>query len=348
VGGLGTSQGIAGDLRSRAARRVGFALLALGLVCVFGVIGYAANGWSVADAIYMVAITISTVGFGEVRPIQTTALRTHTILLLGFGTVTLTYFVASVLQFVAEGEILRVLGYQRVKRQIEALKGHIVVVGLGRMGALVCTELAEAGVPFVVIDRSTERAAQMDANGWPYLIGEATEETVLRAAGLERARALVAAIPNDAVNVFITLTAREMAPNVRILARAEQPTTQKKLLQAGADHVVLPASIGAHRAVTTLLNPGAVRLSELLTKSTGVPFELLEVAIERGSRFVGRTLRDADVGRLTGAMVIAIKKATGRIDFPPRGHEALGEGDHLILLGRREDLDRFREVFPTA
>ncbi len=342
------SRPMAGDLRGRALGRVGIALLALGFVSSFGVLGYLANGWSLADSAYMVAITISTVGFREVRPVETTALRTHTILLLGFGTVTLTYFVASVLQFVAEGEILRLLGHQRVKRQIEALHGHVIVVGLGRMGSLICSELAEAGVPFVVIDHASERLTHGEASGWLLLIGEATEETVLREAGLERARALVTAIPNDAVNVFITLTAREMAPKVRILARAEQPSTQKKLLQAGADHVVLPASIGAHRAVTILLNPEAVRLSELLTKSTGVPFEMTEVALEEGSGFIGRTLRDLDVGRLTGAMVIAIKKEIGRIDFPPRSDESLSQGDHLILLGRREDLDRFRDIFPLA
>src|SRR5262245_20847445 len=238
-----------GEARGRALRRVLYGLLANLTVCTFGVVGYVAQGWSVPDALFMVAITISTVGYGEVRPLDTVALRVHTMLLLLFGTVTLTYTVASVLQFVTEGEIARILGHQRVKRQIDSLSGHMIVAGLGRMGLLTCAELAEAGVPFVVIERTGERLADLEARGWLSVVGDATDEDVLREAGLLRARALVITIPNDAENVFITLTAREIAPEVRILSRAEQPTTQKKLLQAGANHVVLPAAIGAHRLV---------------------------------------------------------------------------------------------------
>lgn len=336
------------EARGRAFRRIGYGLLAHGVVSVFGVVGYLANGWSFLDALYMVVITVATIGYGEVRPIDTVSLRLHTMLLIGSGTLTLTYTVAVVLQFIAEGEIQRILGHQRVKRQIDSLKDHIIVAGMGRMGMLVCTELAEAGVPFVVIDRKAERAPDLESRSWLFVIGEATEESILGEAGLDRARALVTAIPNDAVNVFITLTAREMAPRVRILARAEQPSTQKKLLQAGADHVVLPASIGAHRAVTMLLNPGAAQFSELVTKTSGSTFEMAESLIESGSPFLNRTLRDADVGRRTGAMVIGIKRADGHIDFPPRGDVPLLLGDCIILLGRRENLERFHEQYPNA
>jgi voltage-gated potassium channel len=296
----------------------------------------------------MVIITVSTVGYGEVRPVNTIALRIHSMTLIALGTLTLTYTVAAVLQFIAEGEIQRILGHQRVKRQIENLRDHFIVAGIGRMGSLICSELSEAGAPFVVIDRSEDRVPEMEARGWLFLIGDATQEVVLRAAGLERARALVISIPNDAENVFITLTAREMAPNVRILARAEQPSTQKKLLQAGADHVVLPAAIGAHRAVSMLLNPGAVEFSELVTKTTGEAFEMVEVLIQPGDPFAGQTLRKADIGRRTGAMVIAIKKADGKVDFPPRGDTPLAIDDSIILLGRPENLERFRELFPAG
>lgn len=336
------------EARSRAFRRLAFGLLAHGLLSTFGVAGYMSMGWGFLDALYMVVITVSTVGYGEVRPVDTVGLRIHTMLLVGIGTVTLTYIVASALQLITEGEIQRILGHQRVRRQIANMKDHMIVAGLGRMGSLIATELAEAGVPFVVIDRTAERVGEFESLGWPFVIGDATEEAVLREAGLERARALVTAIPNDAQNVFITLTAREMAPHVRILSRAEQPSTEKKLRQAGADHVVLPASIGARRAVTTLLNPGAIQLTELVTRTTGLAFEIAEVRVEAGSPFAGRTLRDVDVGRRTGTMVLAVKRAEGAVDFPPRGDEPLQIGDDILLLGRRENLERFRQLFPTA
>lgn len=336
------------EARRRAVRRLGFGLLAHSTLSAFGVAGYMSMGWSFLDAIYMVIITVSTVGFGEVRPVDSVGLRIHTMVLIVVGTVTLTYIVASLVQLVTEGEIQRILGHQRVKRQIDQLRDHVIVAGMGRMGLLIAAELGEAGVPFLIVERLPERLPELQAREWLFVLGDATEEEVLREAGLDRARALVTVIPNDAVNVFITLTAREMAPKVRILARAEQPSTEKKLIQAGADHVVLPAAIGASRAVTTLLNPGAIQLTELVTRNTGLAFEIAEVSVEPGSPFSGRTLRDADVGRRTGAMILAVKRADGPVDFPPRSDEPLRVGDGILLLGRRENLERFRELFPQA
>lgn len=333
--------------RARGLQRFGLAVLAMLLVVAYGLIGYLMAGWSLLEALYMVVISITTVGYGEVRPVDTTALRIHTMLLILFGTATLGYSVAVVIQYVTEGEIRRYLGRQRVKRQIEGLKQHIIVAGIGRMGALICGELAETGVPFVVIDRKTERAAELESRGWLVVSGDATDEEVLRQARLDQARALVSAIPNDAENVFITLTARDMAPNVRILARAEQPSTQKKLLQAGADQVVSPASIGAHRVVIMLLNPEALQITELLSKTMGVPFEVEELEIDPDSPFAGRSLRDADIGRKTGVMVLAVKHANGGVDFPPRGDRALAIGDRIVFLGRPESIETFREHYPT-
>jgi voltage-gated potassium channel len=256
--------------------------------------------------------------------------------------------VAGFLQFVTEGEIQRVLGHQRVRRQIETMAGHIIVAGFGRMGSLVCEELAAAGEAFVLIEQSPDRVAEIERRGYLYISGDATEEKVLQEAGLERARALVTVVPSDADSVFITLTARELAPRVRIIARAEMPTSQKKLHQAGANHVVLPAAIGAHRIASLVTNPTAVEFVELVTQRSSLAIEMDEFPVGPSSPLLGRTLRDADIGRRTGVIVIALKRADGRVEFPPSGDEPFASGDSIVVVGRRSNLDRFRLQFPAT
>jgi voltage-gated potassium channel len=329
----------------KSVRRIAYGVALLLAVVGYGVIGYVAQGWSLLDAVYMVAITISTVGYGEVEPLDTLGERVHTIALIGLGTVAVGYTLASLLAFITEGEIAELLGQQRVRRRIDDMMAHTVVAGLGRMGTLVCQELAAAGVPFVVVERSQERIGEFDRNEWLHVDGDATEESVLLSAGLDRARALVTTLPDDASNVYITLTARQLAPDLIIIARAEQPSTHKKLRQAGANHVVVPASIGAHRIASLLANPTAVEFAELVTQRTQLAIELDEVPVRPGGPLVGQSLRDADIGRRTGVMVIAIKRVDGRLEFPPSGDEVFQAGDAVVLLGRREHLAGFRDAF---
>ena len=320
--------------------------VAIGWVVVaFGVVGYVAMGWAPFDALYMVVITISGVGYGEVRPITTAAERVHTMLVIALGMVVVGYTLGRFVQFLTEGEIQNLVGHHRMRRQIEGMKGHTVVVGYGRVGALVCDELAEAEIPFVVVELKSEKITEIEQKAFLYVQGDATEEAVLHLAGLERAKVLVSVMPSDAVNVFITLTARQICPEVVIVARAEQPSTQKKLRQAGANHVISPAAIGAHRIVSLLTNPSAVEFAELVTQRSRLAIEMDDVPILTARELSGRTLRDADIGRRTGVMVIAVKRADGRVEFPPSGDEPLADGDSIVLLGRRSNLDHFRKLF---
>jgi voltage-gated potassium channel len=220
-----------------------------------------------------------------------------------------------------------------------------VVAGFGRIGSLVCDGLAAAEIPFVVIENDKSLVPDIESHSFLYVAGDATEEKVLREAGLERAKVLVTAMPNDAANVFITLTARQMAPTVMIVARAEMPSTPKKLRQAGANHVILPALIGAHRIVSLLTNPMAVEFAELVTQRSSLAIEMDDVPIREGGGLNGRTLRDADIGRRTGIMVIAVKRTDGRLEFPPSGDEPLATGDSIVVIGRRSNLDQFRKLF---
>ena len=315
------------------------------VVVILGIVGYVMMGWSLFDALYMVVITISGVGFGEVRPMASTGERIHTMLIITFGMVAVGYTLARFIQFLAEGEIQTLFGHRRMRSQIENLTGHIVVAGYGRVGALVCDELTDAEFPFVVIESNPGKVPEIEGKGFLYVAGDATEEKILSSAGLGRAKTLVTVMPNDAANVYICLTARQMAPEVKIVARAEQPSTQKKLKQAGADHVILPALIGAQRIVSLLTNPTAVEFVELVTQRSSLAIEMDDVPIRDGSLLIGQTLRDADIGRRTGIIAIAIKRADGRVEFPPPSEAPLAQGDSIVVLGRRSNLDHFRKLF---
>lgn len=330
---------------SASLRRVLVGVAAEGLVVILGVFGYVALGWNAFDALYMVVITISGVGYGEVHPLTTTLERVHTIAVITLGMIAVGYTLARFIQFLTEGEIQNLVGRRRMHHQIGQLNGHTIVAGYGRMGELVCDELAQAELPFLVIELDTAEVPGIEQKGFLYVLGDASEERVLLDAGIQRAKVLVTAMPSDAVNVFITLTARQMSPGVMIVSRAEQPSTERKLKQAGADHVILPAAIGAHRIASLLMNPTAVEFAELVTQRSSLAIEMDDVPIRVGSLLEGRTLRDADIGRRTGIVVVAVKCADGRVDFPASGDLTLGNGDSIVVLGRRSNLDQFRKVF---
>lgn len=318
------------------------------LVLVWGMIGYISMGWTWSDALYMVVITISTVGFTEVRPLTSQAVRLHTMIVIGLGTVTVAYVVGAFLSLFTEGELKRILGNQNLRRRLLNLQDHVIIVGFGRMGSLIAEELAGAGRPFVVIEQDPALIAEIDRKEFPYVLGDATEEAVLIEAGLLRAQALVTAVSSDADSVFITLTARQLAAEVTVIARAELPSSERKLRQAGANHVILTAAIGARRIASLLHSPNTVEFVELVTKQSELDLEIQDIPVRAGDGLEGRSLRDADIGRRTGVMVIAIKRASGSVEFPPPGDESLRAGDSVILLGRTEQLQQFRASYCPA
>ena len=322
---------------------VGFASLAS--VVATGVAGYRGQGWSWGDSWYMVVITISTVGFGEVQPVKSTGERITTVYVILAGMFASAYTIAGFLQLVTEQEIRQLLGHQRVRKQIDSLHDHVLIAGFGRMGSLICEQLASAGVSFVVIERDPIKLAEIERKGYLCVLGEATEESTLLDAGLQRAKALVTAVPSDADSVFITLTVRQLAPHVQIVARAELPSSQSKLVQAGANNVVLPAVIGAQRIAAILTRPGVIRFSEMVAHDKGLAIDMDEIPVSLDGALAHKTLRDLDIGRRTGVVVIAIKRADGRVEFPPTGDEALAVGDAIILLGRQPNLVHFRKHY---
>ncbi len=215
--------------------------------CLVATFGYVAAGWGWVDSIYMVTITIFGVGFGEVRPVEPVWLKLFTMGVILAGCSSLVFVIGGIVQMLTEGEIERLMGIRNRSREIESLSDHTIICGYGRIGQMLAAELQQLGKSLVVLDRSHDRVAEAIDDGFLAFEGDCTEDETLQHAGIFRASVLATVLPDDATNVFITLTARGMSEAIRIIARAESPFTESKLIRSGATHVVMPAAIGAIR-----------------------------------------------------------------------------------------------------
>ena len=220
-----------------------------------------------------------------------------------------------------------------MERRIESLTRHVIVCGYGRMGQMVAGELGESGAALVVVDTEPGRTAEAEQAGLLYLLGDAQEEDTLRAAGIERAAALVATLPDDATNVFVTLIARGLNESLQIVARAQEAATQDKLIRAGATRVVCPQTIGAGRIADILLRPAMVDFVEMAHK--GVDLELDQLTLEADSPMLGQTLRQLALPSRVGAMVVAVRHPDGTALYNPGPEVGLAVGDTVVLIGKR-------------
>lgn len=322
--------------------RIRMGAVVLGTVIVTAVLGYRLAGWSWLDSVYMVALTVSTVGYREAGP-MTPGLMVFTIGVIVCGMTAATYTLGGLVQMVTEGEIDRMLGTRRTSREIERLSNHTVVCGFGRIGQMLSAQLRRHEVTLVIIEQDPKHLAEAHAQGLLTVAGDATEEDVLQAAGVERARNLVTGLPNDAANVFITLTARTLNRDLHIIARGELPSTEKKLLQAGANRVVLPAAIGAVRIANILTRPSAVELLELVAGQSRIDVEIDEIVVPPGSPLAGKSVAQTEAKRTHGLLVVAVKRGTGEMIFNPDSEFVLRAGDTLIFMAKVEDISRFRK-----
>ncbi len=331
-----------------SVKRIQIGLLLFGVTLAASVLGYMAAGWSFMDAFYMVVITIFGVGYGEVRPVNTLLLRVVTIVLILGGTSSAVYAVGGFVQLITEGEIRKAIGARRMTREIEQLKDHILICGYGRMGQILARKLVEDRKPFVIIDNDRDRCTKAEAMSYLVRFGSATDETVLESAGIYQAKALATVLPDDAANVFITLTARSLNPNLIILARGEYPSTEKKMKQAGADQVVSPAAIGALRMAYMITHPaaldfleqaeGGAKLNELLNQ---LNMQVDELTIEPRSDLVGMSLGNVAVRGESTFLIVALRRASGEVILSPDRSLFLHEGDTLMVMGRRGDIPKF-------
>lgn len=316
----------------------------VGVVVIVFTLGYRLAGWSWSDSFYMVVITAFTVGYSEVQPIETLGLRVWTMALIVLGCTGIILVTGTLVQWLTEAQIELALGGKRMENEIEKLTKHVIVCGFGRIGRMVANQLDVGESHFVVIDQNPDRVAEAREAGWLTLLGEATDESVLRAAGVLRARVLATVLPNDAANVFITLSARNMNPGIQIIARGEVPSTQQKLMQAGANRVVLPAHIGADRIAHLILHPNARELLGSNTRSN-IEFEnhlnelgldIEEIEIGPNSPWLQRRVGDVEAECSGRLLVVALLRKEGGTDMNPSPSATLASGDALVVMKRGE------------
>ncbi|NND96327.1 MAG: potassium channel protein [Pirellulaceae bacterium] len=320
------------------------------LVAVFAiaVLGYRLLGdYEWVDAIWMVVITISTVGYSEQSELGTT-LQLFTIFVVLSGMTAAVYTFGGLMQLMLEGEIDRLLGTRRLNQQLRKLRDHVIICGYGRMGRHLANELRSQNRSLVVIDGNPDLADENVAGDAIHVIGDATDEEVLNGAGITHAKTLVISLPSDADNVFITLTARGMNSELQIIARAEQRTSEKKLRQAGANRVVMPAVIGARQMARMVTRPSTADLFELAAESAFVDLEIDEIEVKPDSGFAGKSVVDTQAHKRHKLLIIAIKRPDGELIFNPSAESRLNVADTLILMGHASDIESFYREFATT
>jgi voltage-gated potassium channel len=321
-------------------RRIQLALLAVLAVVTAGSIGYVVLGFSPLDAIYQTVTTISTVGFREIQPLSTAG-KIFTIALIIAGVGTALYAFSVVLESLVEGHLRQHFERRRMQRGIDRMNGHTIVCGWGRVGRAVAGYLAGQGAAVVVVDIDPQRVADVTC---PTVTGDVTDDEVLRKAGIMRARALVAAINTDAENVYVTLSARSLRPDLIIIARARTEESEPKLLRAGATRVVNPQRIGGQRIAAAAQQPNVVEFLDVVMHDGSLEFRLEEIPVRAGSRLAGRTLQEANVGETTGALVLALRGRDGTFLTNPPMQTPVGAGYILIAIGTQQQLSALQNA----
>jgi voltage-gated potassium channel len=317
--------------------RLRIAVAAILGVLMVGTAGYMAFGWPFLDAFYMTVITVTTIGFREIRDPGTGEI-VYTIVLAISGVGTVLFALSAVVEATVAGVFAGMFGRQRLQKRIESLRDHLIIAGYGRMGQLVVRELQEQPVPFVVVEREPEGVRQLERDQLLFVDGDATDDDTLRQAGIARARALVAVVSTDADNVFIVLTARELNPDLEIIARCTDERAGRKLLRAGATRVIAPYQIGGSRIAQAILQPNVVDFIEIATRRGRMEVFMEEARLRHGSSLVGKSLGESDLRRGHGVIIIAIKHPSGDMRFNPDPEEPLAEGDVMIAVGKRDGL----------
>jgi voltage-gated potassium channel len=305
-----------------------------------GTIGYHfLEGMSLLDALYLTIITLTTVGYGDLHPV-TPAGKLFTMVLVLCGVFTILYAATSIIRAVVSGEVADLLGKRYMERALANMRDHLIVCGYGRMGRLVCREFAREEVPFVVIDVNPDLAQEFPTPRGVALIGDATSDEILRRAGIERARGLVTVMASDADNLYTTMSARLLNANLFIVARVEDPSSEPKLLRAGANRVVSPYLIGGNRVAQAVLRPTVMDFIELATRTEHIELQMEETQVAARSPLAGTTLQDSKVRADLKIIIVAIKKPDGEMVFNPTPDAKLAAGDILVAIGHREHLDR--------
>lgn len=324
-------------------RRILFALLAVIVAMGCGAIGFhLIEGWSILDSLYAAAQTVTTVGYGDVTPVTRGGrLFAMVFMLAGVGVVL--YALTATVHAIVQSELVATFGERRQSRKMSKLRNHFIVCGAGRVGSHLVRSLVNGNETFIVIERDPQRVADLTALGVTVLVRDATLEETLREAGVEVARGLAACLPNDADNVYVVLTARDLNSNLHIVARAAEEQAEAKLIRAGANRVVAPTIIGGHRMAMALTKPAVADfIGSITANKLELAFE--ELKVDPAARLVGQKLSETNIRSELDIVIVSIQRADGQILFNPSGDAVIGSGDILIAIGHAESLTKLNAL----
>jgi voltage-gated potassium channel len=317
--------------------RIRYAVLAVVIAIALGTLSFhLIEGWSILDSLYVTTQTVTTVGFGDVTPKSIHGRIFATVfMLVGVGVVL--YALTSTVQSIVQSELLATFGQRRRSRKMGKLRNHFIVCGAGRVGSHLVRDLRQSGEIFIVIERDPQKVAELTDQGVVVLVRDATLEESLREAGVQHARGLAACLPDDADNVYVVLTARDLNAKLHIVARAAEEQAEVKLVRAGANRVVAPTIIGGHRMATALIKPAVADFIDSITASQlELAFE--QVEIDPASTLTGRKLRDTNIRSELDIVIVSIRRGDGQMFFNPSGEATIESGDMLIAIGHPESL----------
>lgn len=328
--------------------RIIFMTIVVGIgILTFGILGYMFfEGWDFSDSLYHTVITITTVGFKEVQPLSTIG-RIITILLLLFALTLLAYFFSQFVTIMVEGRLNNLLRGRKMEKKITRLKDHFIICGFGKIGSQVVFEFQQAKVPFVVLDNNPAVFECDDAKGMLWLVGDASREEDLLRCGIKRARGLVSVLSEDQDNVYTVLTARGLNSNIRIVTRATQYESERKLKRAGANHVISPFKIGGSRIASVMLRPSITHFLDGLARAEEIRLTLVEIEIMEGSILDGKTIRDTGIIDISESIIVGLRRQGVPMKIRPPINTELKVGDQLVLMGQLDALNRVDEIMET-
>lgn len=300
---------------------------------------------SFVDALYMAVITISTVGFGEVHELSPDG-KLFTIFLIFLFIATFTYSITVISSYVIDGEFNKLLKKRKMDKIIQGLNAHVIVVGYGRNGRHCSLELSKTHQNFVIIEKSSEIIEKIKEDGFLYLEGDATEDTVLIAAGIGKAKSLITTLPIDADNVFVTLTARKLCSKIDITSRASDPSAESKLLMAGVNHVVMPEIIGGHYMASLVTRPDIIEFYHLLTDDVDNNIATADLEFDETKKeFQNKTIYEMQIRKVTGVNVIAIKDIDGKFRINPTPDTHFNPNTTIIVLGSKQQIEEMNKIY---
>lgn len=331
-------------LSTVSATKIARGFFILIMVLSFGTIGYMIlEKWKFLDALYMTVITITTVGFREVGQVSEAG-RIFTIFIIFSGMGIIAYILGTTAQAMVDFQVRSLIGRTKLGMRMRSIKDHYIVCGFGRIGNIISRELKANKIPVVVIDSQIEAKPILEDADIPFIIDDATSEEVLVEAGIERAKGLISVVASDADNLFITMSARGLSRSLFILARAAEEQTEKKLLRAGANKVVMPYLIGGQKMAQSIIKPAVTDFLEFTIHNRDMDLEMGELKVGEGSLLNNLTLIESGIRKDMDVIIVAIRKKEGEMKFNPSSQTRIEAGDTLIALGKSDDLEKLEKI----